>query len=118
MPKVLLIEDDEFYSEFIKADLEKGGVVVLLSTTLNGGYELFNKHSDSIDLIIMDACVPGDRPNSMPLVRTIIESGYSKPIIACSSMPQYRGALTSVGATHQAGKNEAATMALRLLNIK
>ena len=117
MPKVLLIEDSKFFSELIKLDLENGGVEVLLSMTLDGGYELFCKHSD-IDLIMIDACVPGDRPNSMPLVQRIVAGGYNKPIIACSSMPKYSRELISVGATHMADKNEAATMALHLLNIK
>jgi len=115
MPKVLVVEDHEGYFAAINHDL-KDKVEVLHAETLEEGDNLFQSHPD-VDLVIMDACVPGDSPNAMPLVKKIVDSGYSKPIIACSSMPFYTRKLVDVGATHQSDKYGVAKMALELLNL-
>ncbi|MDP1833436.1 MAG: response regulator [Candidatus Moranbacteria bacterium] len=115
MSKVLVIEDHDGYFRRINEELN-GKVEVLRATTLEEGEDLFRRNTD-IDLIIMDACVPGDRPNSMSLVRKIVQAGFTKPIIACSGLYEYREELLNAGATHDAKKNKVAELALEILNL-
>lgn len=114
MKKILVVEDHDVYYYLIEQKLH-GKAELLRGATLSEGRRLFHENPD-ISLVIMDACVPGDEPNAMPLVAEIVESGFSKPIIASSSMPSYTRALARAGATHQAPKYEAADLALKLLD--
>lgn len=115
MKKVLVVEDNDVYFMFIENVL-KGKVEIMRAKILHEGYVLFRENPD-FDLIIMDACVPGDNPNAMPLVEEIVKSGYDKPIIASSTVKDYRQELIDAGATHEANKREGAEMALKLLGL-
>jgi hypothetical protein len=66
----------------------------------------------------MDACVDSGHPDSMDLIREIINSGYKGPIISNSTSMDYDEYLVRAGATHRSsGKGkEAAELALQLLN--
>jgi CheY-like chemotaxis protein len=115
MPKILIVEDDYEYFTNINNELI-GKAEVLRAETLGEGADLFQNNPD-IDLIIMDACVPGGSPNAMPLVKKIVSSGYTKPIIACSNYFPYSQELIAAGATHMANKREVAKIALKLLGL-
>jgi len=115
MPKVLVVEDQYGYFEQIKSGLD-GKAEVLHAATLDKADELFFANPD-IDVVIMDACVPGDDPSSMPLVEKIRGSGFQKPIIACSSASDYRAMLIEAGASHESGKYGAGRLALELLGL-
>jgi DNA-binding response OmpR family regulator len=115
MPKILIVEDDDVNFTNIEYYL-RSKAEVLQAETLDKGESLFQNNPD-IDLIIMDACIPGDSPNAMPLVKKIVDSGYDKPIIACSSESEYTKQLVAAGATHSANKGEVAQMALKLLGL-
>ena len=114
MRTVLVVEDDYRYYRIIKREFA-GAVKLIRAKTINQARASFRDNSD-IDLIIMDACVPGAVPNTTPLVREIIESGYSKPIIAASGIMPFSYELIEAGATHYAKKEEAAKLALELLS--
>lgn len=114
MKKVLMVEDGDVYHAMAEK-IFAGKVEFMQAKTRMEGWELFQKNPD-IDLIIMDACVPGDKPNTMPLVEKIMESGYDKPIIASSGWSDYRRKLMAVGATHEVeDKRDAPVLALKLL---
>ena len=113
--EVLVIEDFCSCRFAIKMGL-KDKVKVLEAATLEEGKRVFQKNPD-VSLVIMDACVPGDEPNSMPLIKKILSAGYSKPIIAISGNPEYRKILLRAGATHEAEKHKVAELALKLLNL-
>lgn len=116
MKKVLVVEDHDKCYEII-AERLVGKVKIIRADTLQEGWELFQKNPD-LDLIIMDACVPGDKPNAMPLVREIRRRGFDKPIIASSSITAYCNLLVEAGATHTVdSKNEAPKCALQLLGL-
>ncbi len=115
MKKVLVVEDYDPYYATVEKGLA-GKVELMRAETLSEGRKLFQENPD-VDLIIMDACVPGDKPNSMPLVAEIVESGYDKPIIASSSIPFYTRKLVEAGATHGANKYEVPELALDLLGL-
>jgi CheY-like chemotaxis protein len=115
-PTVLCVEDGlDFQASYRQRLGER--VTVLQATTLKEGFDLFRAHTD-IGLIIMDACVPGDRPNTEPLVQHIRASGFHGPIIATSSMPSYRHRLLQAGCDHEVdSKAKVARKVLELLKI-
>jgi len=114
-PKVLIVEDDKAWSELIRRGLGDK-VLILFAHSLAEGEEVFRKNLD-IDLIIMDACVPGDKPNAQFLVRDIRKT-FTGPIIAMSSMPTYRKVLLAAGCDYEVEeKAQAAKKALELLGI-
>ena len=113
MKKVLIVEDDYYDRLNMKNKLE-ASFEVFEADNLSDAESTFFGNPD-IDLIIMDACVPGHEPNSMRLVWKIKESGFKKPIIACSSIWQFSELLVQYGATHQAPKHKAAELAIELL---
>lgn len=115
MKKVLIVEDNDLYYKIAEKGLA-GKVEIMRAKILSEGRKLFQKNPD-VDLIIMDACVPGYRPNTMPLVEEIVGSGYDKPIIASSGEEFYRQKLIEAGATHEADKREAPKLALNLLGL-
>ena len=102
MKKVLVVEDlEDLYSRVEKRLHEK--VSILWADSLEKAWSIFEGNPD-IDLIVMDACVHGNKPDSMPLVARIKESGYGGPIIAWSSSSSGRQALLKAGATHEVDK--------------
>ncbi|MFH1744637.1 MAG: response regulator [bacterium] len=117
MPKVLIVEDNNLYFKAIKRLLEDRGIEVLRAATLEEGETLFFTNSADIDLIMMDACINSNEPNSMSLVAKILEAGFEKPILACSADDSHGQKLVKAGATHNPGKIDAAKMALKLLGL-
>ncbi|MCK4540576.1 response regulator [Candidatus Parcubacteria bacterium] len=115
MKKVLVVEDRDI--DFYK--IEKGlvgKVEIMRAETQSETKKLFQENPD-VDLIIMDFRVPGDTPNTISLVKEIVESGYNEPIIASSLMYINRQQLIEAGATNEADKNEVAKLALGLLGL-
>lgn len=112
LQKVLIVEDDSFFMR-IMAERLSGKAEVLQATTLGVGEQIFDQNPD-LALILMDACVPGDRPNSMPLVQKIRRS-FTGPIIATSSDPRFRKILLQAGCNHEADKQMAGLLAIELL---
>ena len=64
----------------------------------------------------MDACVPGDWPNTMPLVRKIRQT-FVGPIIANSSLLEYRKKLLEAGCDYECEKGEVAKKVLELIEL-
>ena len=114
MKTVLVVEDNNQVFEMINNYFD-GIINVLRAEDLDSGYKLFDENSNVIDLIIMDACVPGIEPNSMPLIKKIINLGFTKPIIANSSNSDFNDILIEAGATHKSEKYKAGILALELL---
>ena len=93
-------------------------VEVLWASNLEDGEKLFTENQDIV-LVVMDACVPGDKPTSMSLVRKIREGGFTKPIIAKSSLGSYRNKLLEAGASHEAEDIfDIPSLVMELLEIK
>ena len=115
MKKILVVEDDGYYFSVIKEGLE-GKVEILRAIMVEQAEKIFEKTPD-FDLIVMDACVPGSKVTTIPLVEKIIKSGYNKPIIASSANESFRQYLLNAGATHEAKKLDVANKVLELLNL-
>lgn len=99
---VLVVEDDGFHHKRWQRAL--GDDVVLLSAfSIPQAEQLFLENPNP-DAIVMDACVPGDKPTTIPLVKAI-RIHFSGPIIAASADPKFREMLMAVGCDHQSNKD-------------
>ena len=113
--KVLVVEDNEMWRTVVKRGLNNK-VQILFADTITKAEKIFEENSD-IDLVIMDACVPGDIPNTQPLVRKIRQT-FEGPMIAMSSMPPYRKQILVAGCDYEVEKKEdAGKKALELLGL-
>lgn len=99
--KILIVEDNERLVEFWKETIGDE-VEVIWAQTLEEGEKVFKENQEDLALIVVDCCIPGHEPNSMWLVEKIKKSGFTKPIIAKSSDPQFCQRLIAVGASHSA----------------
>jgi len=113
LKKILLVEDYPSWIKIIKGDLE-GAAEVLSATTVEEAEKMFGDNPD-IALVIMDACVPGDEINTLPLVKKIRET-FAGPIIAISASDLYRKKLVEAGCTCECEKKKIQSM-IRRLNI-
>lgn len=112
---ILVVEDDPVLSRCFFHRLSDKGITVLSATKIQEALDLFQDNLNCIDLIIMDACLEKGCPDTMPLIRKILEYGFKKPIIASSSDSDYSKILRQAGATHTAEKWEVTNFALELL---
>lgn len=113
-PKVLIVEDVELYQKRY-AQMLKGKVELLQALDLKDGKRLFLENPD-ISLVVMDACISEDTPNSIPLVKKIRET-FTGPIIAASADPSYRKFLVDAGCSHQAPKADVPSLICTILGI-
>ena len=112
--KVLVVEDEEEVQGRYKQQL--GSKVVLISAlSIEEAEEQFAANPD-IDAIVMDACVPGDRPTTRPLVR-MIRGTFAGPMIATSGHPGYRKILVEDGCSHESSKYNLPSKLLEVLGL-
>jgi CheY-like chemotaxis protein len=100
MARVLVVEDDDVWQRKI-ADMLSGHTVVS-ANTIEEAYEALK--GVSFDIILMDACVPGEKPNTMSLVTDIRGFGFTGPMVAISSIEVYRHKLVNAGCDHECAK--------------
>lgn len=112
-PKVLIVEDDEQWRGIWTRHLNREGARVLAAASLEEGERLFNANPD-VALVIMDGCVPGERPNSMPLVQKMRET-FQGPIVAGSGNPNFIKTLIEAGCSHGAVKHEVSGLVSKIL---
>ena len=98
LPKVLVVEDLEQFHDFWGSRLE-GKVTLVSAFSIREAQEQFAQNPDVV-AIVMDACVPGNAPTTQPLVRKLRET-FTGPIIATSSLPEYRQELLRAGCDHE-----------------
>lgn len=112
MKKILIVEDYPpqivIFKRQMKSDFE-----LLFATTHQEALKLFSENSD-IELIVMDACLKGEEPDTILLV-THFRKTFSKTIIATSSNIEYRQYLVSAGCDLECDKNEVAKIVSKIL---
>lgn len=120
MHTVLLVEDDEFIQEMWKYSwavlLANKPKIIFISafSVKDAERKFFNQHD--ITCVVMDACVPGRKPNTPPLVKKI-RVAFEGPIIAVSSDPEYQQILMSAGCSHRCEKNDLPAKLLEILGV-
>ncbi|MEW6617643.1 MAG: hypothetical protein AB1333_04505 [Patescibacteria group bacterium] len=114
MKKILIVDDDVVWQEVWSRALRKRATL-LPALSIKEAEKIFSEHSD-IDLIAVDACVPGDEINTKPLIRKFRET-YKGPMIAISKSSLSRECLVSAGCDHECEKKWLPGNALRILEL-
>ena len=112
-PKVLIVEDNEQWQGIWTRHLEREGATVFAASSLKEGERLFQANPD-LTLVIMDGCVPGERPNSMPLVQKMRQT-FHGPIVAGSGNPDVGKTLVEAGCSHWALKHMVLGLVSKIL---
>lgn len=113
-PKILVVEDIEDFQLQYRKNLNDIADI-LAATTLDEGKRLFDANPDIV-LVVMDACVPGNKPNSMELVKHMRQT-FEGPIIASSSMLEYREILIGAGCSIKSHKSGVPDLIRELLRL-
>ncbi len=113
--KVLIVEDMKEFHNLWKKDLKNLGsdAIILSAFSIGEAKKLFNDNPD-IDAIVMDACVPGNYPTTQPLVREFRKI-FSGPIIAVSSIEEYREMLIEAGCNYGSEKSALSEILFEIL---
>lgn len=114
---VVLIADD--LSRIIETwtmGLADYGIEVVAATSLEELDTAFAAHRHQIAAVILDGCMPGDSLNTLGFIRTVRAKGFTKPIVAASSLREYRDAMVAAGCSHQAPKDQAVRMVADVLS--
>ena len=112
--KVLIVEDmDSKQEDWAKA--LNGKVEIVSAFSISEAEERFQANPD-IALIVMDACVPGDSPNTMDLVRKF-RSTFKGPMIANSTCWDYRRALIGAGCDYEYSKYKVPKKVCEVLGL-
>jgi hypothetical protein len=102
LPTVLIVEDSYYEQDDIARAL-RGKADVLQAYDIGTARQMFMDNRDAINIIVMDACVPGNRPTTPPLVREIRAAGFTGPMIASSSMGDFCQILMRAGCDVDSG---------------
>lgn len=114
MKKVLILEDERYWWEVWRKNLD-GKINLLFASSVERAKEMFAENPD-LDAIVVDACVPGDYPNTQPLVREFRKT-FRGPIIAISSSAEYRDMLCDAGCNYESEKGYLFKRLLRIFGF-
>lgn len=112
--RVLIVEDKEEVQARYKGYLPELEIVSAL--TIPDALQAF-EDNPNFDAIVMDACVPGDTPNTISLVMHFRDT-YEGPMIAASSEESYRIRLMKAGCDHESNKDDLPQNLLQVLSDK
>ena len=88
---VLLVEDDQFTGENMKALLELEDFEVILATNTPDSFKAFDLNKDKLTAIILDGSMEKTSGNTtIPLIEYIKAQGFGGYILAASSSPVMR----------------------------
>ncbi len=115
--KVLLVEDSADIQLAVREVLsvQQRTVELLSALTLAEGADLYRAHCAELFAIAMDGCVESNQLDTLPLIRTIRDSGFPGPIIATSSNDAFIPRMMDAGCTHFAKKWDLPTAILRFV---
>lgn len=95
--RILVIEDNPRYSDVIvQGFMDLGASRVSTALDLpEAKYLLFGQSTSAslrYDIIVVDACVPGDNYNTAGIIRQLRQEGFDGVLVAASSLEDYRKA--------------------------
>ena len=85
---ILCVEDDEGIRTHVVEVLESFGFAVLVATDGVEGWELFQRHRDTIDLTVLDLAMP--RMSGQELLSLIRQSDTGAKVIVTTGEPELR----------------------------
>jgi DNA-binding NarL/FixJ family response regulator len=112
--KVLIVEDQTWVHNHYHRKLDDK-VSVISAFSIEEAETLFAANPD-IAAIVLDACVPGNRPNTPPLARKF-RSVFAGPMIATSSDKGYRQDLVAAGCDSESLKENLPEKLLQVLGL-
>jgi CheY-like chemotaxis protein len=92
------------------------GIDVVAATSLEELDTAYARHQHEIAAVILDGCIPGDSVNTIGFIKAARAGGFTKPIVAASSLWEYRDMMMYAGCSHQAPKEQAADLIADLLS--
>ncbi len=106
--KLLAVEDGKDVQQRFRWSADEFGGLIELDQALNitVAKDKFDETWQGLNLITMDACVPGTVPNTMDLVRYMRQTGYKGSIIAASSEEAHNMLLMRAGCDHWCLKDD------------
>ena len=114
-PLVLLADDLQKVLDDWVNTLTEYRIPCMTASTLEGLDRGFALYKDDISAIILDGCIPGHSVNTIEFILNARSTGFTKPIVASSSLESYREMMVRAGCSHQAPKDEAAMLVAKLL---
>lgn len=114
MKTVLVLEDNYLIQKQYEITW-RGKLIILQAYSIEQAYKFVAGHPE-IDIIVVDACVPGSSINTKEFVINI-KKDFDGIMIASSSEPKYMVELVKVGCSDASPKNEVAGLVLKLLKL-
>lgn len=116
VPLVLIADDLPGVIRDYEVELEEYGIRIIKATTLVELSMIFAKYEHEIAAVILDGCIPGHYVNTIGFIQNAREHGFDRPIVAASSLPEYRDEMVRAGCSHQAPKWAAVELVADLLS--
>ena len=103
---VFIIEDEESWLKLWKEEISQEKVEIKEASNLIDAEDmLFGKKRDNFDAVVMDGWIGGQ--NTLSVISRIREElGYTGPILAASSSPDFRITMIRHGCDHEAPKEK------------
>jgi len=114
MKKILIVDDDVNWQKVWNMRLGRK-ITLLPAFSIDEAEKIFAEHGD-IDLIAVDACVPGDDINTKPLVKKFRET-FDGPIVAISKSSFSRECLVKAGCNYESEKEWLHGNVARILKL-
>lgn len=117
--QVLIVDDSEdiqgLVGEVLVRYIEDGKIKLYQALTIQDAERIISK-KPPLDLILMDACVPGYTPNTAGLIKTAKNILPHCPIIAISSIDGHSNTLIEAGCGGKC-KKDIAAIELKILSL-
>ena len=113
MGKILIVEDNGVYQDFFYSELRDKFDLIQVYSIEEAEKEF--KNNPDITAIALDACVPGNKLNTLPLLGTFRET-FSGPIISITSSPYYAEDMLKSGCSDHAQKYDFPNKLIEILN--
>ena len=114
---ILIVEDLPRFWRPLKTELRASGLFskVAIAESVFGAECRF-QNLESVCGVLMDACLSGEKPDTLELTRKIRETyAYNGIIIAMSRDSSFRRLQLQAGCSHESTKEDAATHLMTLL---
>lgn len=117
LPVVLVVDDTDSHMSLLMSLLHDRAEV-LWAPRLAEGQKFFEENRGGLAVIIMDGCVESSQLDTLPLIKSIRQAGYTGPMIACSADRGYRGRMVEAGCSHESEKLDLPTLVFELLGLE
>lgn len=104
--RILVVDDTvaihKIISEFLEMISDKCIVELISALNLEDAKKLYIEYQGEFDMIAVDACISSYiKPDSVPFINWLRDSGYESPIVAISSLPEFNRALVTAGCSSE-----------------